>query len=232
MKSTKLQPKGRGLELGFVIIYVANVKKTVDFYEKALGLRKRFFVETADGGYAEFGTALGGAGRDAGSVRIIFSSGKEARKLFPEALTEDSQGTPGAVQLRFVHDSAKDVDSVYRAALKGGAKSVSEPSVQPWGITLARFRDPDGMLVSVLTRITPRAQAMRLQEIAGSKGVKALLTEAQRKGVSISAAARSNVLEDRGNLQAFLNKLGDERIGELFSARGLAGMEASIIERL
>lgn len=56
------------MKLGYVILYVANVPATVDFYEKAFGLQHRFLHES--GQYAEMET---------GATALAFAAEEMAR---------------------------------------------------------------------------------------------------------------------------------------------------------
>jgi catechol 2,3-dioxygenase-like lactoylglutathione lyase family enzyme len=169
------------LELGFVLVYVNDVAATVRFYEEVLGLKKRFSIDTADGGYAEFGTPTGGVGIDAGSVRLVFSTIAEAQKLFGHEFKDSLTASPGgAIQLRFVHDDEQSVATCYQAAISAGATAVTEPAVQPWGSVLARFRDPNGLLVSIVSRLSAKEQARRWDRLGGSKATQSLMTATER----------------------------------------------------
>ena len=163
----------RGLDLGFIMIWVKDVKKTARFYE-AIGLNHRFTVEGKYGLFAEFGTPQGGAGSDAGSVRLCIGDVKEARARHSEDMSPAFEDT--SYQLVFVHD---DVKSVWKAAMKAGATAVHEPERQPcWDTLVAWFRDPNGMLVSVVERLEPREMARKLVESGGEDAVKAILSAA------------------------------------------------------
>jgi catechol 2,3-dioxygenase-like lactoylglutathione lyase family enzyme len=164
----------RGLDLGFVLIWVEDVESTVRFYQ-ALGLRHRFTVDTVYGPFAEFGTPAGGAGEDAGSVRLCIADVKEARARHGEDL--DPEFGTASFELIFVHD---DVNAVWKAAMEAGATPVREPAPQPcWETLVAWFRDPNGMLVSVQERIEPRELARRLVAVAGEEAVEAIMTSAR-----------------------------------------------------
>ncbi len=163
----------RGLDLGFVMIWVDDVRSTARFYE-AIGLRHRFTIDTELGPFAEFGTPEGGSGRDAGSVRLCFGDVKEARKRHGDEMSPSFDNT--TFQLVFVHD---DVESVWKAALEAGATAVHEPAPQPcWNTLVAWFRDPNGILVSILERLEPREMARKLVASGGDEAVKAILSAA------------------------------------------------------
>jgi len=53
------------VSLGYVILYVEDVSATLDFYEKAFGLSRRFFHEDDGKAYGELET---------GATRLAFAS--------------------------------------------------------------------------------------------------------------------------------------------------------------
>jgi predicted enzyme related to lactoylglutathione lyase len=177
--------QGRGLEIGYVNIWVENVPRSVEFYEK-IGLRKRFYVDTADGGFAEFGTEAGGAGSDAGSVRLCIAGMKEAQRLFGKT---KEKGSVNFTQIVLVYN---DVERVYHAAIAAGGKAVNAPAPGPcWGTTIARFQDPDGYMVSLLTRMSPQQAALRLYELAGPTAFKAMKHPDKASELSLDGLPRA-----------------------------------------
>ncbi len=129
------------MQLGYTFIWVDDVERAVDFYEQAFGLERRFMIENGPMGlYAELET---------GQTALAIADTKEADAILPEGYRHnEADEPPGAFQVSFVTD---DVERAYKAALDAGATSVAEPAAQPWGQTVARLRDPHGVLVSIVT---------------------------------------------------------------------------------
>ncbi len=129
------------MRLGYTFIWVDDVERAVEFYERAFGLERRFMIENGPMGlYAELET---------GQTALAIADTKEADAILPEGYRRnEADGPPGAFQVSFVTD---DVESAYEAALGAGATSVAEPAAQPWGQTVARLRDPHGVLISIVT---------------------------------------------------------------------------------
>ena len=124
------------LRFGYTILYVADVAASLDFFERALGQRRRFVHES--GQYAELetgATALGLAARElaAASVPGLYR---------PERRT----GAQPTFEVCFVTD---DVQGAFARAVGEGAEEVTAPQTKPWGQEVAYIRDPDGNLVEI-----------------------------------------------------------------------------------
>ena len=127
------------MNLGYVLIYVADVRAAVDFYERAFGLTTRF---VADGDqYAEMET---------GATALGFVARALAeRNLAPGTIAFSSRAQPApAVEIALVTD---DVAAAVARALAAGAELVAAPKAKPWGQTVAYVRDLDGLLVELCT---------------------------------------------------------------------------------
>jgi len=46
------------MKLGYTILYVADVKQTLEFYERAFGLKQKFLHESGDYGELDTGTTV------------------------------------------------------------------------------------------------------------------------------------------------------------------------------
>lgn len=126
------------MKLGYTILYVDDVAGTLAAWERAFGLERRFLHES--GGYAELetgATTLSFAGREFG--RSHFTD-ERTRAMFDEA--------PARFEIGLVTD---DVGAAWAKALEGGMEPVVEPSVKPWGQTVAWVRDSEGILVELAT---------------------------------------------------------------------------------
>lgn len=131
----------RQLRFGYTILYVKEVEATVEFYERAFGLRRRFVHDTKQ--YAEL---------DTGATALSFASNELARNnLAPvEFLPNDPNSHPPGMEIAF---SSTDVHRDYRRALEAGAKSVSIPKTLPWGQVVAYVRDLNGVLVEIASEL-------------------------------------------------------------------------------
>jgi uncharacterized glyoxalase superfamily protein PhnB len=124
---------------GYTFLWVDDVERAVQFYEQAFGLQRRSLRENGPLGlYAELET---------GATTLAIADVKEADVLFGDGYRPNrADAVPGAFQLTFV---TEDVAATYTAALEAGATAHTPPQRQPWGQTIGRVRDPNGVFVSI-----------------------------------------------------------------------------------
>lgn len=103
------------MRLGYTLLYVPNVVATVEFYEKAFGMKRHFIHES--NGYAEM---------DTGATKLGFVSLDIAGSHGFQFQTITCQALPSGFELGLV---TADVQVAYDLAVKAGAQSVSEPIV-------------------------------------------------------------------------------------------------------
>jgi lactoylglutathione lyase len=128
------------VSLGYVILYVEDVSATLDFYEKAFGLSRRFFHEDDGKAYGELET---------GATRLAFASLELIKThLKQEVVSASPDKAPLGVEIALV---TPDVPALYARAVEAGATAVSEPAAKPWGQTVAYLRDKAGFLVELCT---------------------------------------------------------------------------------
>ncbi|BAY75937.1 glyoxalase/bleomycin resistance protein/dioxygenase [Nostoc linckia NIES-25] len=126
------------MKFGYTVIWVDDVVKTVEFYEKAFGLVRRTLHDQGHFVWAEIET---------GNTTLAFSSTTEAQKLFPGGFhPNEATKPPALIQISFI---TPDVGGAYMKAIGAGAKPLDPPKTQPWGQTIARVRDLNGVLVSL-----------------------------------------------------------------------------------
>jgi predicted enzyme related to lactoylglutathione lyase len=128
------------VKFGYTVIWVEDVVKTVEFYEKAFGLVRRTLQDRGQSIWAEIET---------GNTTLAFSSSSEAQKLFPGGFhPSDPTQPPTLIQISFI---TPDVGSAYMRAIGAGAKALDAPKAHPGGQTIARVRDLNGVLVSLVS---------------------------------------------------------------------------------
>jgi lactoylglutathione lyase len=123
------------MRFGYTILYVADVAESLDFYERALGQRRRFVHESGE--YAEL---------DTGETALALAAHQLAAANLPGVYRADVGGARPAFEVCFVTDN---VQRAFDRAITEGAESVSPPQTKPWGQDVAYIRDPDGNLVEL-----------------------------------------------------------------------------------
>lgn len=125
------------MKLGYTILYIADVKASVDFYQRAFGLNPKFVHEGGD-----FGEM------DTGTTSLAFSSRALMTQL-GKAPKPASSAEP-SFEIAFVVD---DVPAALNRAVAAGAKLVQAPQDMPWGQTVAYVADIDDFLVELCTPV-------------------------------------------------------------------------------
>jgi lactoylglutathione lyase len=128
------------MHLGYIIIYVANVKDTVAFYEKAFGLALNFLHESGD--YADLNT---------GTTKLAFVSDSFAEENITSCYKNNLLNKPAGFEITL---TVSNVQASYEKALQGGAVAVQEPQKKPWGQVIAYVRDNNGVLVELCTQMS------------------------------------------------------------------------------
>jgi lactoylglutathione lyase len=121
------------MRFGYTILYVGDVKASVEFYERAFGLERRLLHDSGE--YAELET---------GATALAFASHELAARNVPGFSLPDRDGA--GFEVCFV---TEDVGAGYSRAIEAGAAPVSEPATKPWGQEVAYVRDLDGALVEL-----------------------------------------------------------------------------------
>ncbi len=120
---------------GYVGLYVADVPRSVDFYERAFGLTRRYITKQQE--YGEMQT---------GTTRLGFMNAALVERVSKNSAFGGSDAPPSGSEIGFV---TPDVEGLYRHALAAGATPVAAPAEKPWHQTVSYVRDPDGHLVEI-----------------------------------------------------------------------------------
>ena len=124
------------MTFAYAILYVADVARSLEFYERAFGFTRRFLHES--GTYGELET---------GTTTLSFASLALAEGNFPGGVTPSSrEARPAASELAF---ATGDVAAAFAKAVEAGAFAAAAPKQKPWGQTVAWVRDLDGHLVEL-----------------------------------------------------------------------------------
>ncbi len=124
------------MKFGYTIIYVADVSASVEFYEKAFGLSRRFVHES--GQYAEMET---------GGTTLAFTANELAAENITDRFTENkSNEAPAGIEIAFM---TEDVEAGFAKAVKAGATAIREPVTKPWGQVVGYVRDLNGVIIEI-----------------------------------------------------------------------------------
>jgi len=126
------------MKLGYTILYVPDVAASLQFFEQAFGLKRRFLHES--GTYGEL---------DTGSTTLSFASHALGESNFPGGhVHADTSVKPLGMEIGLV---TEDVQAAHHRALAAGAKELSAPATKPWGQQVSYVRAPDGCLIELCT---------------------------------------------------------------------------------
>jgi catechol 2,3-dioxygenase-like lactoylglutathione lyase family enzyme len=128
------------VKFGYTIIYVPDVLASVEFFEKAFGLTRRFVHES---GYGEM---------DTGATALAFATHDLGSSNLPNGYVKASHSeVPLGMEIALV---TEDVAHAHARAISAGAVSIKEPLLKPWGQTVSYVRCPDGTLVEICSPIS------------------------------------------------------------------------------
>ena len=111
------------LELAYVNLYVSDLARSLEFFEKTLGLELQYADESF--GYASF---------DAGPLRMGIA------RVDPS----DEKGRALLGRQTGFGFGVRDLEAVHKELASRGVEFTMEPTRQPWGGFMAMFADPDG----------------------------------------------------------------------------------------
>lgn len=119
------------MEFKYTILYVPDVIKTIEFYEKAFGVERKFVDKT--GQYGELAT---------GSTTLSFASHELGKKHGFNVSLPDKVN----FEIAFI---TKNIEEDFKKATYAGAEEVSVPQEMPWGQKVGYVKDINGFLVEI-----------------------------------------------------------------------------------
>ena len=125
-----------------LVIYVKNVKETMDFYEKAFGWLKMVYKDKKD----EFGDA------DSYGAMIIDNCILNIVNISTVGHELNLQQPGQCPQAFSIGWNPKDKDAIaaYNKALSVGALSVKTPAPTPWAESVAIVSDPNNISIVII----------------------------------------------------------------------------------
>ncbi len=122
----------------YTILYVQDVTKSIDFYERAFGFKRKFIAP--GNSYGELIT---------GDTILSFASIELAKTNLKDGFIEsNTRNKPFGIEIGFTTDH---VENVYDQAIKEGAIAETPAKIKPHGQTVAYVRDLDGFLIEICT---------------------------------------------------------------------------------
>jgi lactoylglutathione lyase len=128
------------MKLGYTILYVPDVAASLQFFERAFGLKRRFLHES--GSYGEL---------DTGETTLSFAAHELGDSNFPGGHVQaHASAMPLGMEIALV---TENVAEAHRKAVSHGAIELAAPAAKPWGQVVSYVRAPDGCLVELCTPI-------------------------------------------------------------------------------
>lgn len=128
------------IKFAYTILYVKDVTKSISFYEKAFGFKRKFIAPGNE--YGELTT---------GDTTLSFAAISLAKtNLSPGFIESSTAGKPFGIEIGF---TTENVEQVFNEAIKAGAVAVEKAKTKPWGQVVAYVRDIDGFLVEICTHV-------------------------------------------------------------------------------
>ena len=125
------------MKFKYTILYVKNVEKTLMFFEKAFGFKRKMFHECGD--YGEL---------DTGDTTLSFSSLSLMQNLGKSVSSADAE-VP-TFEIAFETDN---VEEALKKAIDAGADLVQNVERMPWGQSTAYVADKNGFLIEICSPV-------------------------------------------------------------------------------
>ena len=128
------------MKFAYTIIYVPDVAASLNFFENAFGMSRKFLHDS--GMYGELNT---------GETTLSFAAHEMGDINFPAGhVAAHTSALPLGMEIAFVSD---DVNAAHAKALAAGAIELAAPTKKPWGQVVSYVRCPDGSLVELCSAI-------------------------------------------------------------------------------
>ena len=130
--------KDRLSSFAYTILYVDDLVKSLNFYEKVFDCKRKLL--TPDNSYGEVAK---------GETTLSFATHTLAQSNFSEGFVESKiTQQPFGIEIGF---TTQEVAGTLKKAVDAGAVIYAEPKTKPWGQVVAYVRDINGFLVEICT---------------------------------------------------------------------------------
>jgi len=123
-------------KISYVLIYVADLERSVKFYREVLGFKVRLQEKI----YVEFETE--------GTI-LALSDVKLGEKVVGPELIGSIDGSKRNFSLTL--GEVENIDATFEELSKKGVEFVNPPTTHPWGQRTAYFKDPEGNILELFT---------------------------------------------------------------------------------
>jgi lactoylglutathione lyase len=124
------------LSMKYIILYVNDFEKTMNFYRDILGLT----IKMEHGTYVEFNT---------GSTTLSINTRESVKELTGLPIPGNSVSSQ-TFEVGFV---VEDVFATVESLREQGVSIMLEPVTKPWGQTVAYISDPDGHFIEICSAL-------------------------------------------------------------------------------
>ncbi len=124
------------------VLYVKDVKESINFYEKAFGFERKFIAEGEVYGELNIGNT------NIGFSKEEFVKNNIIRTDFHKNSMEK---IPSGFEIAFV---SEDVEESFKKAVDAGAQIILKPTKMQWGQTVAYLRDINGIIIEIFNEVS------------------------------------------------------------------------------
>ncbi len=136
----ELKTKEMDIQYAYTILYVKDIPRTIEFYNKAFGFEQKFLTPEND-----YGEII------SGNTTIAFANIELGNSNFKKGFLESNLNEkPFGIELAF---TTSEVEKVMESAIKNGAVLLEETVTKPWGQQVGYLRDLNGFIIEICTPI-------------------------------------------------------------------------------
>ena len=128
------------IQYAYTILYVNDVKRTLEFYKKSFGFNQKFLSPEND--YGEL---------QSGNTTIAFANIELGNSNFKQGFIESQPNEkPFGIELAF---TTPEVEKVMANAIENGAALLEASVTKPWGQQVGYLRDLNGFIIEICSPI-------------------------------------------------------------------------------